>query len=119
MVALVAVVVLLCTSLGVLASAQRARLAARTAADLAALAAAEQAVLPPGVEDRGAAADPCARAAEAAVRNGARTDRCVVLRTRTGTVVEVTASRAAALGTATATATSRAGPPSARAAGGP
>lgn len=99
-VALVAVVVVLCGALGAAASGHRARLTARTAADLAALAAAEVVALPPGLVDLSGAGDPCVRAVEVAARNGARVTRCDVA----GTTVSVTAATGSALGPGVATA---------------
>lgn len=107
-VGLVAVVLVCCLAIGVLASAQRARTTAQTAADLAALAAGAAVSVPPGVVDRTGGSDACERAGQVVARHGAELERCVV---RDG-VVDVTVTRPAPLGVATAVA--RAGPAHAR-----
>lgn len=76
---LVAVVALLALSLGTVAVGYQARSRAQTAADLAALAGANALDVPRGVEvaeDARLTTAPCARAGEAAHRNGARVVAC-------------------------------------------
>lgn len=101
---LVGVVVALTAVLGLVAAAHRGRVVAQAGADLGALAAAGSLALPPGfVRAGGPDVDPCALAAEAAARNGARVTECdarpagdVVVRTAVTTPVgtAVAAARA-------------------------
>lgn len=108
-VGLVAVVVVLAATVGLVASAHLGRVRAQTAADLAALAGAGDLVLPLGValagdagRDTGTA---CVTARETAVRNGAELTGCGV---GAAGDVQVTVRVSAAGGAATAVA--RAGP---------
>lgn len=121
--AVIAVILVMTTAIGLLAGAQAARGQAQAAADLAALAGASQllraAVAEPGGGGTGPAAagghrgtetsTACAIAVEASRRNGTQMTGCV---SEPGGVLRVTTSRRAAAGVATASA--RAGPLSAR-----
>jgi hypothetical protein len=119
--ALIAVVLVLTSVIGLLAGAQSARGQAQAAADLAALAGASRLVqdsiaqsgthVHAGSGSVGTSAEraACMIADEAARRNGAQLTGCAV---QPGAVLRVTTSRRAMAGLATATA--RAGPVSAR-----
>jgi hypothetical protein len=121
--AVIAVVLVMTTAIGLLAGAQAACGQAQAAADLAALAGASQLVRAADDESGGggagqgaATASPgssgstaCAMAAEASRRNGAQMTACVL---EPGGVLRVATSRRAAAGVATARA--RAGPRPAR-----
>ncbi|NMM32288.1 MAG: histidine kinase [Cellulomonas sp.] len=118
--AVIAVVVVMTTALGLLVGAQAARGQAQAAADLAALAGASQLVRAAVEESGGRGAGPgpatastwsaaCSTAAEASRRNGALMTSCVC---EPGGVLRVATSRRSAAGVATARA--RAGPRSAR-----
>ncbi|MGV8976817.1 MAG: pilus assembly protein TadG-related protein [Cellulomonas sp.] len=118
--AVIAVVVLMATALGLLAGARAARGQAQAAADLAALAGASQLLRAAVEESGGPGAGPglttdrtwsaaCATAAEASRRNGAQLTSCEC---GPGGVLRVATSRRSAVGVATARA--RAGPRSAR-----
>ncbi len=118
--AVIAMVVVITTALGLLAGAQAARGQAQAAADLAALAGASQLLRAAVDESGGPGAGPgtatastrsaaCATATDASRRNGAQLTSCVC---EPGGVLRVATSRRAAAGVATARA--RAGPRSAR-----
>jgi hypothetical protein len=121
--AVIAVILVMTTAIGLLAGAQAARGQAQAAADLAALAGASRLARAAIAEPGGGGYAPdaaggrrgtsvstaCAIAAEASRRNGAQLIACVG---EPGGVLRVTTSRRAAAGVATARA--RAGPRSAR-----
>lgn len=120
--AVIAVVVVMTTALGLLVGAQAARGQAQAAADLAALAGASQLLRAAVEESGGPGAGPgpgpatastrsaaCEAAAEASRRNGAQMTSCVC---EPGGVLRVATSRRSTAGVATARA--RAGPRSAR-----
>lgn len=113
MLAVVAVVMVLAGLLGVLASAQGARVRAQTAADLAALAGAQRIATPSHIPlDTAAvvAVDPCATARDVAARNGADLRSCAA---DADGVVEVTVTcRPGGVVTTAGKASARAGPAS-------